>query len=637
MLYPYQIRTEQEYNEKYLQSVSDPENFWSSVAENFIWKKKWSKVLEYDFNSANVKWFLSGELNITVNCLDRYVQTQPDQYAIIWESNFENENPVYLTYSALHNRVLRCAQMLVNNGIQKGDRVCINMGMIPELAIAVLACARIGAIHSVIFGGFSAHSIADRLQDASAKMIICCDGAFRGEKIIPIKSMVDEALELYPKIQKVIVFRRTRSEITMKADRDVWWHDEDQKIVELQDCLVHVDSEHPLFILYTSGSTGKPKGVVHTVGGYMVYTAYTFVNVFQYRRGEVHFCTADIGWITGHSYIIYGPLLAGACSLMFEGTPTWPDAGRFWKIIDKYQVNIFYTAPTAIRSLMSYDESFVLDKNLSSLRVIGSVGEPINEEAWLWYFNYIGKSTCSLVDTWWQTETGGILISNLAGVSKSLPSFAGKPLPGIQLELLTEKGDEIQDANVQGILCVSFPWPGMIRTTFGDHERCINNYFAAYPGKYFTGDGALKNEAGLFRIIGRVDDVLNVSGHRIGTAELEDAINSHHLIIESAVVGYPHPIKGEGIYAYVIAITENINIDLVTKEIQNCVRNQIGGFAVPDLIQFVTGLPKTRSGKIMRRILRKIAEGNTDQLGDLTSLLDPGVVNKIIDEKTRKL
>ena len=635
MSYPYQIRSEQEYNIAYKDSVQHPEEFWDKVAQHFVWHKKWNKVLEHDFIEAKVKWFEGGTLNITENCLDRHARLNPNQIALIWESNFESESSQKITYKELLDRVIHFAQVLVNHGIQKGDRVCINMGMIPELMIAVLACARIGAIHSVIFGGFSSASIADRLADAEAKLVICCDGAFRGDKIIPIKKMVDDALQIYPKVDRVIVVQRTKSEVNMTSDRDVWWHEEINKVFSNKDPLCIMEAEDPLFILYTSGSTGKPKGVVHSTGGYMVYAAYTFVNVFQYKPGQIHFCTADIGWITGHSYIIYGPLLAGATTLMFEGVPTWPDAGRFWKIIEKHQVNIFYTAPTAIRSLMSFGDEFIEGKNLESLEVIGSVGEPINEEAWHWYFDKIGKQKCSLVDTWWQTETGGILISNLAGITSSIPSYAGKPLPGIQLELLNENSQEITESNIQGILCIKFPWPGIIRTTFRDHERCRKNYFSMYPHRYFTGDGALRNKDGLFRIIGRVDDVLNVSGHRIGTAELENAINSHPLVIESAVVGYPHAIKGEGIYAYCIITEEPKDYKLLQSEIHECVRNIIGGFACPDKIQIVSGLPKTRSGKIMRRILRKIAEGYTDQFGDLTSLLDPSVVEKIIIEKNK--
>lgn len=629
MSYPYQITSEQDYNEKYTKSVQNPDIFWSEIADHFLWNKKWSKVLEYNFQNASTKWFLEGKLNITENCLDRHLNQSKNDIAIIWESNFDNEESQYITYEELHKRVIKFAQVLKKNGINKGDRVCINMGMIPELTIAVLACARIGAIHSVIFGGFSSSSIADRLEDAEAKMIICCDGAYRGDKIVPIKSMIDDALLIYSKIDSVLVFQRTKSEVNMIPSRDKWWHEEISSIVQLDDPMEIMDSEDPLFILYTSGSTGKPKGVVHTTAGYMIYTAYSFVNVFQYRKGQVHFCTADIGWITGHSYIVYGPLLAGATSLMYEGIPTWPDASRFWKIIDKYKVNIFYTAPTAIRSLMSFGLNQFDNSELISLKTLGTVGEPINEEAWQWYNKNVGKNNCPIVDTWWQTETGGILISNLSGLTKAPASFAGKPLPGIIPILLDERGAVITEANIQGNLCIEFPWPSIIRTTFRNHERCRISYFSTYKNSYFTGDGAFRDEKGNYRIIGRVDDVLNVSGHRIGTAELENAINGHDLVIESAVVGFPHEIKGEGIFAFVICDPSKLISTEINQEIMDCVKSSIGSFAKPDKILIVPGLPKTRSGKIMRRILRKLACGEADQLGDLTSLLDSAVVDKI--------
>ena len=536
----------------------------------------------------------------------------------------------------MHKRVCQFAQVLKNNGVKKGDRVCIYMGMVPELAYAVLGCARIGAIHSVIFGGFSAQSIADRFEDAQAEYIVTCDGAYRGGKDIPLKTVIDDALIGNKIVKRVIVYTRTRTPVSMIKGRDVWWEDEMEHAeaqIELQNQVsLHaeeMDAEDPLFILYTSGSTGKPKGVVHTCAGYMVWTTYTFVNVFQYNPGDIHFCTADIGWVTGHSYILYGPLCAGATSLMFEGIPTWPDAGRFWDIVDKYKVNILYTAPTAIRSLMGFGLEPIKGKNLSSLKVLGTVGEPINEEAWHWYDENIGKKKCPIVDTWWQTETGGILISNLAGVTPAKPSYATLPLPGIDPVLVDENGRVIEGNGVSGNLCIGRPWPGMIRTTYGDHERCRLNYFATYENLYFTGDGCLRDENGFYRITGRVDDVLNVSGHRIGTAEVENAINMHLGVVESAVVGYPHDIKGQGIYAYVIYNGKHSNEELTRKDILQTVTRIIGPIARPDKIQFVAGLPKTRSGKIMRRILRKIAEGETDNLGDTTTLLDPAIVDEI--------
>ncbi|MCC6816144.1 MAG: acetate--CoA ligase [Saprospiraceae bacterium] len=631
MKIPFHITNTEEYNRCYTESVQNPDNFWNEIASNFLWRNKWSTVLDYNFESARFNWFVNGKLNITENCIDRHLLTNSEDIAIIWEPNFENEASHFITYRELHQRVIKFALVLKNNGIQKGDRVCINMGMIPELAIAILACARIGAIHSVIFGGFSSKSIADRLVDADAKMIICCDGAFRGKKIIPIKSIIDDALKLYSKNISVIVYQRTKTKINFNPSIDKWWHEEMNKINELTDPLVILDSDDPLFILYTSGSTGKPKGVVHSCGGYMVYTAYSFVNAFQYHKGMVHFCTADIGWITGHSYIVYGPLLCGATSIIYEGIPTWPKSDRFWKIIDKHKVNIFYTAPTAIRSLMSYGLAQFENSKLNSLKVIGSVGEPINEEAWHWYYDNVGKKNCPLIDTWWQTETGGILISDLAGITKSPPSIAGKPLPGIQPVLVNEDGNEIVDYGTQGKLCIKFPWPSIIFTTYRNHDRCIETYFKPFTGKYYTGDGAYLTKYGNYRIIGRVDDVLNISGHRIGTAEVENAINSHPEVLESAIVGYPHPVKGEAICAFVIIEHQSNYTQMLRNEIENCVSMQIGSFAKPDRILQVPGLPKTRSGKIMRRILRKIASGDTNNLGDLTSLLDSSIVDKIIE------
>jgi acetyl-CoA synthetase len=645
MSYQYQIKSYKDYQDAYQKSINDPENFWASIAENFVWRKKWDKVLNWNFDEPKVEWFAGAKLNITENCIDRHLKTMADKPAIIWEPNNPEERVRIVTYARLHKRVCQVAQMLQNNGVKKGDRVCIYMGMIPELAYAVLGCARIGAIHSVIFGGFSAQSIADRLADAGAEFIITCDGAFRGGKDIPLKSIIDDALVGNKTIKKVIVYTRTRTPVSMLKGRDIWWEDE-MEYAEHQvekDGVVtfepaEMDAEDPLFILYTSGSTGKPKGVVHSVAGYMVWTNYTFVNVFQYQPGQVHFCTADIGWITGHSYIVYGPLSAGGTSLMFEGIPTWPDAGRFWDIVDKHKVDILYTAPTAIRSLIGFGLEPLQGKNLSSLKVLGTVGEPINEEAWHWYDEHIGKKKCPIVDTWWQTETGGCLISNFAGITPAKPGWATLPMPGVQPILVDENGAEVTQKDEQGILkgnlCIKAPWPSILRTTYGDHERCRTNYFATYPNLYFTGDGALKDDNGFYRITGRVDDVLNVSGHRIGTAEVENAINMHAGVVESAVVGYPHDIKGQGIYAYVIYNGKHGDEELRRKDILQTVTRIIGAIAKPDKIQFVTGLPKTRSGKIMRRILRKIAEGETANLGDTSTLLDPGVVDEI---KTGKL
>ncbi len=664
MAYPYQITSLEQYHQDYKKSIEDPEKFFGNVAENFLWRKKWSKVLNWNFTEPKVEWFKDAKLNITENCIDRHLATMADKPAIIWEPNNPEERTRTVTYARLHKRVCQFAQVLKNNGVKKGDRVCIYMGMVPELAYAILGCARIGAIHSVIFGGFSAQSIADRLEDANVEFIVTCDGAYRGGKDIPLKAIIDDALIGNKMVKRVIVYTRTRTPVSMIKGRDVWWEDE-MEFAETQiekEGVVsfpaeEMDAEDSLFILYTSGSTGKPKGVVHSSAGYMVWTNYTFVNVFQYQPGDIFFCTADVGWITGHSYIIYGPLSAGATSLMFEGIPTWPDAGRFWDIVDKYKVNIIYTAPTAIRSLMSYGLDPLQGKDLSSLKVLGTVGEPINEEAWHWYDEHIGKKKCPIVDTWWQTETGGILISNLAGITPAKPGWATLPMPGVKPILVNEKGEEIkapsqpspvtddgkvspptgggdlEGAVMSGNLCISAPWPAIIRTTWGDHERCRTNYFATYPNVYFTGDGALKNEEGFYRITGRVDDVLNVSGHRIGTAEVENAINMHAGVVESAVVGYPHDIKGQGIYAFVIYNGHHGDENMRRQDILQTVTRVIGAIAKPDKIQFVNGLPKTRSGKIMRRILRKIAEGEMQNLGDTTTLLDPGVVEEIKNGK----
>lgn len=628
-----QLQSFEDYQQAYDKSVENPEGFWSEIANAFYWKKKWNNTLSWNFKDPDVKWFEGGKVNITENCLDRHIYSLGDQPAIIWEPNDPTESHRVLSYKQLLEKVEQFGNVLKNNGVKKGDRICIYLPMVPELVVAVLACARIGAIHSVVFGGFSARSIADRINDAQCKLVITADGGYRGTKTIALKDMVDDALVQCPSIEKVIVLTRTRTPVSMIKGRDVWWEDEIKK-VETQGnpaCPAEeMDAEDTLFILYTSGSTGKPKGVVHTVGGYMVYTGYTFSNVFQYQPGEIYFCTADIGWITGHSYVIYGPLLMGATSLMFEGIPTWPDAGRFWDIVDKHNVNILYTGPTAIRSLMAYGNEYVDNKDLSSIRVLGSVGEPINQEAWDWYNIKVGKGKAPIVDTWWQTETGGILISPLAGITPTIPCYAMLPLPGIQPVLVDEKGGIIEGNGVSGNLCIRFPWPGMIRTTYGDHERCRQTYFSTYENMYFTGDGCLRNENGYYRITGRVDDVLNVSGHRIGTAEVENAINMHSDVIESAVVGYPHPVKGQGLYAFVIASGHHIDEDLTRQDINQTVSRLIGAIAKPEIIQFVQGLPKTRSGKIMRRILRKIAEGETSNLGDVTTLLDPAIVEEII-------
>lgn len=622
------IHSFQEYEAQYKKSVEQPEEFWEGIAEQFHWEKKWDKVLDWNFKRPSVNWFVNAKLNITYNCLDVHAKNTPDKIAYIWEANELNEASIKITYNELLENVCRFANVLKKNGAKKGDRICIYLPMIPEAVVAMLACARIGAIHSVVFGGFSAASLTDRINDAQCSMVITSDGAYRGNKSIPMKATVDEALKNCVSVKSVIVCKRTNESVTMESGRDLWF-DEEVKSVDSVCIPETMDSEDELFILYTSGSTGKPKGVVHTCGGYMVYTRYTFENVFQYNEGQLFWCTADVGWITGHSYIVYGPLLAGASSVIFEGVPTYPDAGRFWKVIDKHQVNVFYTAPTAIRALEAAGLDFVKPYKLDSLVTLGSVGEPINEEAWEWYHENVGKKKCPIVDTWWQTETGGILISPLAGITPLKPSYATLPLPGIQPVLVDEKGNEINGNGVEGNLCIKFPWPSIIRTTYGDHERCRTNYFATYENLYFTGDGCKRDENGYYRITGRVDDVMNVSGHRIGTAEVEDAINQHADIVESAVVGYPHDIKGQGIYAYVITTNATKNQDELRKEILAEVTKIIGPIAKPDKIQVVSGLPKTRSGKIMRRILRKIAEGELSSLGDTSTLLDPSVVEVI--------
>ncbi|MFL2631876.1 MAG: acetate--CoA ligase [Candidatus Marisimplicoccus sp.] len=623
------IKTLSEYFKKYELSEKDPEKFWSEIADSFIWKKKWDNVLESDFENADFKWFKNAQLNITENIFERNLSERGDKTAIIWEPNDPKESPIYMSYKELYKQTCTFSNALKSKGIKKGDRVIIYMPMVPEAAIAMLACARVGAVHSVVFAGFSAASLADRINDCEAKMVLTSDGNFRGNKTIPVKDVVDEALEKCSSIESVIVLERTKQNINIKDGRDFWWHECIEDESNICDSEV-MDSEDLLFILYTSGSTGKPKGVVHSSAGYMVYSSYTFLNVFQYDEEDIYWCTADVGWITGHSYIVYGPLLCGATTVMFEGVPTYPNVSRFWDIVDKYKINQFYTAPTAIRALQAHGLEPLKNNSLDSLKVIGSVGEPINEEAWHWYHDNVGKGKCPLVDTWWQTETGGIMISALAGITPNKPAHASLPLPGIMPVIVDADGNELNGNNVQGNLCIKSPWPSIIRTTYGDHERCINTYFSNYKGMYFTGDGVKRDHDGYLRILGRVDDVINVSGHRMGTAEVENAINEHEDVIESAVVGYPHDIKGEGIYAYVIVGTK-LNDDKIKDEIINVVRKVIGPIAKPDKIQIVSGLPKTRSGKIMRRILRKVASNDFQNLGDTSTLLNPDIVTEIID------
>ena len=641
----FRIRTFADFEAATARAAQDPSGFWADVAAPFTWRRPWQTVQGGDFAAGGSTWFEGAQLNITENCLDRHLTARADQPAIIWEPNDPAEEARTYTYAELLEAVSKFAYILSSLGVEKGDRVCLYLPMIPELAIAVLACARLGAVHSVVFAGFSATAIADRIQDAGAAFVITSDGMNRGAKSSPVKSTVDEALTLCAAtaqniVQKVLVVRHTGpvggSETVMQPGRDHWYHELLPSLAASDDIIAPevMDAEAPLFILYTSGSTGKPKGVVHSTAGYMVWADYTFRNVFQTEEGDVHFCTADIGWVTGHTYGLYGPLLAGGTTVLVEGVPTWPDAGRFWQVVERHRVNILYTAPTAIRSLMGFPLELTTRHDLSSLRVIGSVGEPINEEAWHWYHEHIGRKSCPVVDTWWQTETGGILISALAGVTPSKPAHAGLPLPGVQPVLLSPKGEELTGNDQEGLLAIRAPWPGIIRTTWGDHQRCFDTYFRPYAGYYFTGDGARRDADGLYRIVGRVDDVINVSGHRFGTAEIENAINQHEAVIESAVVGYPHDLKGQGIYAYVIlgaAIpTDAAERAALTAAITRTVETHIGRIARPDKIQLVSGLPKTRSGKIMRRILRKVAEGELLNLGDTTTLLDPGVVQEII-------
>ena len=619
-----------EYFREYEKSINNPEKFWEGIANEFIWKKKWDKVLEFEFDTPKISWFKNAKLNITENIFERQLDEISNKTAIIWEPNNPEEDAIKISYKELYEKTCQFSNAMEANGIKKGDRVIIYMPMVPEAAIAMLSCARIGAVHSIVFAGFSSQALADRINDCNAKMVLTSDGNFRGAKNISVKPVVDQALESCKSVSKVIVLRRTGEKINMINDRDLWWHDviENQSINHKAATL---DSEDMLFVLYTSGSTGKPKGVVHSTAGYMVYTYYSFLNVFQYNNGDIYWCTADVGWITGHSYIVYGPLLAGATTLMFEGVPTFPNAGRFWEIVDKHKVNQFYTAPTAIRALQAYGLEYVEPYSLESLSVIGSVGEPINEEAWHWYHDNIGKGKCPIVDTWWQTETGGIMISPLAGITPNKPAHASLPLPGVQPVIVDSKGKELNGNNVEGDLCIKFPWPSILRTTYGDHKRCKETYFSNYFNMYFTGDGAKRDHDGYIRILGRVDDVINVSGHRMGTAEVENAINENSKVIESAVVGFPHDIKGQGLYAFAICkISEGDSIEVLEDEIKSTVRKIIGPIAKPDVVQIVSGLPKTRSGKIMRRILRKVASKDVSDLGDISTLLNPQVVDEII-------
>ena len=621
------IESREDYNSQYKYSVDNPKKYWQEYSKNFIWKNSPEKTLSWNFNDPDIKWFEDGTLNITENIFERNIENKDDT-AIIWEANNPSESNKEYTYSELFDEVCTFANVLKKNGVEKGDRVIIYLPMIPEAAISMLACARIGAVHSVVFAGFSANSLSDRINDCSAKVVITSDGNFRGSKVINVKGVVDEALKNSDCVKNVLTVMRTGSDIDMVKGRDLWYHEE-SKLVDNFCAAEEMNSEDLLFILYTSGSTGKPKGVVHTCAGYMMYTQFTFENVFQYRKGDTYWCTADVGWITGHSYIVYGPLLTGAKTILFEGIPTYPDASRFWNVIDKYKVNQFYTAPTAIRALQSYGEKFIKDSDLSSLKVIGSVGEPINEEAWNWYNDNVGKKNCPIVDTWWQTETGGIMISPLPNIIDCKPTYATLPLPGIQPVLLDNQGNEILENNVEGNLCIKYPWPSILRTTYGDHNRCRETYFSTFKGYYFTGDGARRDENGYYRILGRVDDVINVSGHRIGTAEVEDAINLNKEVIESAVVGFPHEIKGQGIFGFVIVKESEKEINYFSS-IRETVNKYIGPIAKPDQILIVPGLPKTRSGKIMRRILRKIASNQFDNFGDISTLLNPEIVEEII-------
>lgn len=625
-----QINSFEAYQKAYAESCQDPAAFWESIAQSFKWTKTWNSVLNWNFNTAEIKWYEGAQLNITENCIDRHLPHKANQIAMIWEPNDPNDVARKITYQELYNEVNRLSHVLIQLGVQKGDTVCIYMPMVPEAAFAMLACARIGAVHSVVFAGFSAQSLADRINDAACVAVLTADGMYRAEKKIELKKIVDEALLQTPSVKTCLVYNHKYFAVNMKAGRDFDWNNLVAN-APLQFNAVAVESEDPLFVLYTSGSTGKPKGILHTTAGYMVYAAYTFLNVFQLQPNDVFCCTADIGWITGHSYVLYGPLLNGATTVLFEGVPNYPNAGRFWDLIDKHKVSIFYTAPTAIRSLEIYGTAPFEGKDLSSLRVLGSVGEPINEDAWQWYFENVGKSKCPIVDTWWQTETGGILIAPLAGITPLKPAFATLPLPGVQLAILDEKGNDLIDNGVEGNLCIKYPWPGMARSIYGNHDRFVQTYFTHYPGYYFTGDGCKRDEDGYIRITGRVDDVINVSGHRIGTGEVEDALNEKGFVVESAVVGFPHDIKGQGIWAFVICSQQEIDYEALCHELRQHIATRIGSFAKPDRIQVVKGLPKTRSGKIMRRILRKIAEGETSSFGDITTLLDTSVIAEIVE------
>ena len=627
----YQIDTRKKYDDSYKKSVNNPETFWDELAsQNFIWNKKWSKVVDWDFKKAKVSWFKDAKLNITTNCIDRHAKNTPDKTAIIFEPNDPYEKNKLFTYSELLKEVCKMANVLKSMGVKKGDRVCIYLPMIPELAFSVLACARIGAIHSVVFAGFSSQALATRIDDCKSSLIITSDGSYRGKKILNLKAIVDDALDICKTQQKVLMIKRTNELVNLVEKRDFFLED---LIANVDDsCEAEImDAEDPLFILYTSGSTGKPKGMVHTCGGYMVYTSYTFKNIFQYEEDDVYWCTADIGWITGHSYILYGPLSNGASTIMFEGVPSYPDFSRFWQIIDKYKVNQFYTAPTAIRALAKQGIGHFKDCSLKSLKVLGTVGEPINEEAWQWYNLHVGKDSCPIVDTWWQTETGGILISSIPKVIPDKPTFATKPFIGVQPILLDDEGEELNKPNTVGKLCIKYPWPSIARTIWGNHQRYIDTYFSAFKNMYFTGDGAFKDKEGNFRITGRVDDVIIVSGHNLGTAPIEDAINEHESIVESAIVGFPHEIKGNALYGFITLKYNPENINHIKTEINSLISEKIGPIAKLDKIQITTGLPKTRSGKIMRRILRKIASNQTEDLGDISTLLNPDVVQEIID------
>lgn len=631
----YQVKNLEQYFKHYNKSIREPRKFWDRIAdENFTWYQKWDKVVEFDMQEAEVKWFVNAKVNIVKNCIDRHLAKRGDKTAIIFEPNDPKEEAQHITYNELYDRVAKMANVLRDQGVKKGDRVCIYLPMIPELAVAVLACARIGAIHSVVFAGFSASAVAARIQDSQCSMVITSDGGFRGNKTIDLKGIVDEALEKCLSVKNVLVVKRTGTAVNMKEGRDQWL----QPL--LDDAIANnvaeiMDAEDPLFILYTSGSTGKPKGMLHTTAGYMVYSAYTFKNIFAYEDNDVFWCTADIGWITGHSYILYGPLLNGATTVIFEGVPSYPDFGRFWEVIDKHKVTQFYTAPTAIRSLAKENWEWVDKHDLSSLKIIGSVGEPINEEAWHWYNDHVGKKKSPIVDTWWQTETGGIMISPIPFVTPTKPTYATLPLPGVQPVLMDERRNEIEGNQVVGSLCIKFPWPGMARTIWGDHQRFKETYFSTFPGKYFTGDGALRDEVGYYRITGRVDDVVIVSGHNLGTAPIEDAINEHPAVAESAIVGFPHDVKGNALYGFIILkeVGEVRDRDNLSREINEHISSHIGPIAKLDKIQFVSGLPKTRSGKIMRRILRKIAEGDFSNFGDTSTLLNPEIVDEIKDAK----